>query len=242
MNLKSVTVYQHALLIGTLLLSSCSNKPPEGGNSTTNLQIVSSTPPFQTKEPQQYQATRTVTFTDSSGTVVTKKTLIARSEILRREETEGSEIGHVVFLELDKGRFVLLPDAKIYSEITDSPSIDSEDFENSPERLLHPGDVTSSYQKLATETSSGRKITKYRVVVNSSTGENVTPGETLIWVDESLGMPVRSETKASDGSHVVMELSNIVLETDKNLFRVPEGYAKVPASELRRRLAQKPVR
>jgi hypothetical protein len=240
--LKRFTIYMHALLIGTLLLSSCSSKPQDGpGNSTANEQIVSSTPPFQTKEPQHYQAIRTITFSDPSGTVVTRKTTIARSEILRREETEAGEVGNIVFLELDKARFVLLPGARIYSEMTDTAPIDRE-FENSPERLLHPGAVTTSYQKLGTELASGRKTTKYRVVVNTSTGENVTASETLVWVDESLGMPVRSETTSTDGKHVVMELSNIVLETDKNLFLIPEGYAKVPASEMRRRLGQKQVR
>ena len=86
---------------------------------------------------------------------------------------------------------------------------------------------------------SGRNTTKYRVAVNTATGSNVTPSDTLIWIDESLGMPVKSETTAGDGSHVTMELSNIVLEVDKNLFQIPGDYVKVNPTALRQRLHQK---
>src|SRR5262249_41217135 len=158
-----------------------------------------------------------ITFTDPSGSAITQKTTIARSEIFRREETENNDSGTIVFLESDRGRFVLLPEAKVYSELTDTSPIDPTEFESSPERLLHPDTFVTSYQKLGSEMVSGRNTTKYRVAVNTATGSNVSPSDTLIWIDESLAMPVKSETTASDGSHVTMELSNIALEVDKNL-------------------------
>jgi outer membrane lipoprotein-sorting protein len=238
---KHVISYPRTLLIATLLISSCSSKPGPT-NSQSNDLIVSSSPPFQTKEPSHYQAIRTITFTDSSGSAITQKTTIARSEIFRREETQNNDSASVVFLESDKGRFVLLPEQKIYSEITDASPIDPTEFESSPERLLHPDAVSSSYQKLGSETVSGRKTTKYRVAVNTAAGSNVTPSDTLIWIDESLGMPVKSETTAGDGSHVTMEISNIILEVDKNLFQIPEDYVKVNATALRQRFHQKPAR
>lgn len=241
--MKRVTVYQCAFVIGTLLLSSCSSKPKNGGvNSQANDQIVASTPPFQTKEPQHYQAVRTIKFIDASGSVITRKTTIARSEIFRRDEIETSDSGTIVFLELDNGRFVLVPGAKIYSEITDASGIDPTEFESSPDRLLHPDSLSTTYQKLGTDIVSGRKTTKYRVAVNTSPATNVTASDTLIWIDESLGMPVKSETTASDGSHMVMELSNIILDVDKNLFHIPEDYVKVSPAALRQHLSQKPVR
>ena len=241
--MKHFAAYKYVLLVGTLLLSSCSSKPEAGPtNSQSKDLIVSSSPPFQTKEPQHYQAIRTITFTDSSGSAITRKTTIARSEIFRREETDDNDSATVVFLESDKGRFVLLPEQKIYSEITDASPIDPTEFESSPERLLHPDAVSTSYQKLGSETVSGRNTTKYRVAVNTATGSNVTPSDTLIWIDESLGMPVKSETTAGDGSHVTMELSNIVIEVNKNLFQMPEDYVKVNRTALRQRLRQKPAR
>lgn len=239
--MKRFSAYQHTLVIGTLLLSSCSSKPAPNSSQSSD-QIVSSTPPFQTKEPQRYQAVRTITFTDRSGTAITRKTTIARSEVFRREETENSDSGTTVFLETDIGRFVLLPKAKIYAELADASGIDPTEFESSPDRLLHPDALSTMYQKVGSETVSGRKTTKYRVTVNTASSTNVTASDTLIWVDESLGMPVKSETTASDGSHLVMELSNVVLEVDKDLFRIPEDFVRVNVTALRQRLGQKPVR
>jgi outer membrane lipoprotein-sorting protein len=82
----------------------------------------------------------------------------------------------------------------------------------------------------------GRKATKYHVVVNSSTAGNVTRSETLIWIDEALNMPIRSETKSSDGTRITTELADISLEIDKQLFQIPEGYEKIAFTEFRKRL------
>jgi outer membrane lipoprotein-sorting protein len=97
---------------------------------------------------------------------------------------------------------------------------------------LHTDTANSSYQKLGTESISGRNTEKYRVVVNSDNAANVSSSETLIWVDEALGMPIRSETKSSDGSRSTMELSDISLEVDKNLFQVPNDYKKITFGEM----------
>ncbi|HET9713265.1 MAG TPA: hypothetical protein VFP64_15330, partial [Pyrinomonadaceae bacterium] len=91
-------------------------------------------------------------------------------------------------------------------------------------------------QKLGSEVIGGRNSIKYRVVVNSSTGGNVTRSETLIWVDEALNMPIRSETKSSDGTRITTELTNISLDVDKRVFQVPDGYEKVTFTEFRKRL------
>ena len=57
-----------------------------------------------------------------------------------------------------------------------------------------------------------------------------------MWIDEALQMPVRSETKSADGTRVTMELSEIKLEVDKDLFKVPKDFQKLTFSELRKRL------
>ena len=85
-------------------------------NSTTDT-VVSSTPPFQTKEPDRYRATRTVTIVAANGQTVTTKNLIARDGDLRRNESQVAS-KTIAYLETPEGRFVLLPDEKIYAEIT----------------------------------------------------------------------------------------------------------------------------
>ncbi len=223
-----------------LLTVSCrsQNNSPTNVNSTTET-VVSSTPPFQTKEPDRYRATRTITIVTANGQTVTTRSLIARDGERRRNESQVTS-KTVAYLDVAEGRFVLLPDEKIYTEATSDstlPTSEGDDaLERSPEGLLHAETGSTSYQKLGKEVIAERSADKYRVVVNSANAASVSVSETLIWIDESLRMPVRSETKSSDGTRVLMELSEISLVVDASLFKIPEDYRKVTFNEFRERL------
>ena len=142
----------------------------------------------------------------------------------------------IVYIDAPEGRFVLLPSEKVYADLTEESTIAADDLEASPERLLHEDAETTSYQRMGAEVIAGRSANKYRIVVNSSAAANVSTSETLMWIDEALQMPVRSETKSSDRSRVTMELSEIKLEVNEDLFKVPKEYQKLLFSELRKRL------
>lgn len=225
------------LCCSLLVFASCtqtnSPAPPNASSET----VVSSTPPFQTKEPERYRATRTMTSVAADGKTTVAKTLIAKDGEMRRTESEfGTK--RLVFLNIPEGTFVLLPDDKLYASTASDETVpgSAEDGDLTPEKLLHDDIGSTSYQKLGTESLAGRNTNKYRVVVNSSKGANVSPYELLIWIDEALGMPIRSETKSSDGTHVRMEVSEIALDVDKGLFQIPEDYHKLAVSELLDRL------
>lgn len=206
----------------------------ENHNSDT---VVSSTPPFQTKEPDRYRATRTITTVTADGKTIVTRSSIARDGEQRWHESEV-ESKKIVYLDVPSGRFVLLPGERVYAEVAADGGVGTSDepFESSPERLLHTDVESTSYQKLGAEMLGGRNANKYRVVVNSSSAASVSVSETLIWVDEALQMPVRSETKSADGTRVTMELSEIALDVDGRMFQVPNDYQKVTFSDLRKRL------
>lgn len=191
--------------------------------------VISSTPPFQTKEPERYRATRTITITTAAGKTVVTKTLIAKDGERRRNEWDGT-----VYLELPEGRFVIVPEEKIYADVVAEPDVNT-DEQISPESLLHADTGATSYQNLGNEVIDGRNTNKYRVLVNSSDTENVRLSETLIWIDDTLKMPVRSETTSPDGTRIQMELSDLRLEVESDLFQIPEDYEKISSGELRRR-------
>lgn len=146
----------------------------------------------------------------------------------------------VAYLYLPEGKFLLVPDEKVFVDLTkadgtETPGID-EASESSPDRLLHTDPVATSYQQIATETVNGRTAQKYRVVVNSSSGTNVSVNETLIWIDEDVHMPIKSETTSSDRKRVTMELSDISFDVDRSAFQIPEGYEKIAMPDLLERL------
>ncbi|HEU4713816.1 MAG TPA: hypothetical protein VFS76_19770 [Pyrinomonadaceae bacterium] len=226
------------LLLVLFAVASCRNaSEPVTNESTANEAAVSTTPPFQTKEPDRYQATRTITIVPANGDTIVTETLIAKDGPLRRAESRTAS-ERIVYLETREGRFVLLPEAKVYAAVTpdDEAARDGEPEENSPDRLLHLEPISTSYQALGTEVIAGRTTRKYRVIVNSSASANVSQNETLIWIDETLNMPVKSETKAPDGARTTMELTKIAIDPDFGLFQLPADYEKIPFPELRKQL------
>ena len=232
---------EFALLISVVLLTiSCRSQSNSVANdNSSNDTVISSTPPFQTREPDRYRAFRTVTILAANGQTITTKNLIARDGDLRRNESQvGSK--QIAYLEAPEGKFVLLPQERIYAEVTpdtDLPTEKSDDaLERSPEGLLHAETGNSSYQRLGDEAIGERRTAKYRVTVNAVSAPNVSVSETLIWIDETLKMPIKSETKSADGTRVSMELSEIALEVDRNLFNVPGDYKKLSFADFLKRL------
>jgi hypothetical protein len=225
--------------LALLIVASCraQNDSPVTNNAPSDT-VVSATPPFQTKEPERYRATRTITNVTADGKTNVITHSVAKDGERRRFEAEFVS-KKMIFLDVPEGKLLLLPDEKVYADQSNGPPPGSSyEDESSPERLLHTDTANSSYQKLGAELISGRKTEKYRVVVNAANAANVSSSETLIWIDEALGMPIRSETKSSDGSRSTMELSDISLEVDKNLFQVPDDYKKITAAELLQFLAK----
>jgi outer membrane lipoprotein-sorting protein len=176
---------------------------------------------------------------NANGQTLTTKNLIARDGDLRRAESQVAS-KTIAYLEVPEGKFVLLASEKIYAEVTpdaELPASENDDaLERSPEGLLHAEAGNTSYQMLGKEAIGTRNTDKYRVVVNAASAGNVSVNETLIWIDEALKMPIRSETKSSDGTRVLMELSDISLDVDNVLFQIPKDYQKVKFAEFRKRL------
>lgn len=243
------------VLLLTLLLATASCKKSEvagnqnaaGGNVSDAPGGTSSTPPFATKEPERYQATRVITTSEGGETTMQgaggSRTLIARDGERRREDYEGASGEKISYLQLPEGSYVLLPAKKLYAELkpetggagNDRAANVPPDF--SPDKLLNETRPESRYEKLGAETLSGRATTKYRVIVSGKTGAaKEVKTESLVWVDESLGMPVKTETTSTVGSGswaiMTMELRDIKEEVDAGMFELPSDYRKVEAREL----------
>lgn len=215
------------------------------------------TPPFATKEPERYQALRVITSSLNDGTsnqsaagALNSQTFIARDGDRRREDYETPAGVKISLLQLPNGTYVLLPDQKLYAEwkldaadgMADKQLMSvPPDF--SPDKLLNAARPEAHYEKLGAETVNGRTTTKYRVVLRGKTGttKEVTT-ESLVWVDESLGMPIKSEMTSTGGgaggAHVTTELRDIKETVDESLFALPQDYRKVEARDIFAQLKQ----
>lgn len=204
-----------------------------------------SAPPFSTKEPDRYQATRIITSVEypdaaaQSPLTTVNKTLIARDGDKRREEYESGSGKTLVYLETPAGRFILSPANKLYADIDaaiaenkiDSGSVaanDTADF--SPERLLNESPALSRYENLGSERMNERNATKYRVTTKDASAGGTAASVTLIWIDTALGLPIRSETSSTVKEHpetLTMELRDLKETVDPRIFELPNDYRKV---------------
>ncbi|HEY0380124.1 MAG TPA: hypothetical protein VGC87_24635 [Pyrinomonadaceae bacterium] len=209
------------------------NQNPAGAPAANG--AASSVPPFATKEPGRYQATRVVTSGGDAG-AGESRTLIARDGDRRREEYVEGEGERVAYLQLPEGSYVLLPTKKLYAELKTEAGADGgahaarvpPDF--SPEKLLNEARPETLYERLGAENVNGRVAVKYRVTVRGQKNGTVT-SESLIWVDEGLGMPVKTET-TSAGSRMTTELRDIKETIDAGLLELPPDYKRVAPAEL----------
>jgi outer membrane lipoprotein-sorting protein len=230
------------LLLSALLsltIASCRTASETTSSEPTKSDtVVSTTPPFQTKEPERYSATRTITTSGPNGEKYVFSTLIGRDGLMRREES-ASEQTRIVYLDSPEGRLILWPEQKVYAALFGNyggppPGPDQE--EASPDSLLHGDHVDTTFQRLGVETVAGRSTDKFRVVVNSPVREYVKPSETLMWIDSELKMPIKSEMRSPDGVVIVTELSDITLQPDKQLFQIPASYEKIGYEVLQKQL------
>ena len=224
------------LLTLALAAASCKRSDVSGNQNTANAPAASSgkpssVPPFQTKEPERYQATRVMTGGEGEGS--SSETFIARDGERRREEYV-EDAGRRVYIERLEGRYMLLPAKKLYAEVNPQAGgrgLGAEvppDF--SPEKLLNESRPETVYERLGEENVNGRQTVKYRATVRDpETGPTLM--ESLIWVDERLGMPVKSET-TTFGTRVTMELRDLKETVDEGLFELPTDYRKVTLEEI----------
>jgi hypothetical protein len=253
-SIKTPQIRLATLFLLTLLLAAASCKKSEvtgnqnGGAANVNgaAEETLTTPPFATKEPERYQALRVITSSTGVGAngsgaadSSSSQTFIARDGERRREDYETPAGTKISFLQLTNGIYVLLPEKKMYAEWkplaggTGEGRAASVPPDFSPDKLLNEARPEAHYEKLGAETVDGRESAKYRVILRGKTGaaKEVTT-ESLVWVDETLGMPIKSEMTLTGGARVTMELRDIREMVDASLFELPQDYRKVEEREI----------
>ncbi|MDX6611905.1 MAG: hypothetical protein QOD75_1091 [Blastocatellia bacterium] len=213
--------------------------------ATPRAETTSSLPPFGTKEPQRYQANRVTSSRSSEpGTkdqTDVSRVFLARDGDKRREDYDLDGLS-ISYLELPGARYALLPSQKIYTDLNEAdefgpPADDAAEF--SPDRLLNESPAEASYEMQAPETINGREATKYRVTTINATGTDSVKAETMIWIDQALQLPLKSETVVSSNgiqSIVTTELQNLSVEVPGAVFELPTDFHKVSAKEFERQL------
>jgi hypothetical protein len=222
-------------------------EPAANSNTANAADNTVTTPPFSTREPERYQWTRVITGSaggEAGATAqpqVSQSVFMARDGDRRREDYEILRGVKLTVLRLPEGSYTLYPAKKLYAEIGGAGGAQSVAPKNVPQdfsadKLVNASRTGARYEKLGSEDVAGRTTTKYRVTTKGSqSGETA---ETIIWIDESLGMPVKSESttrsEAAGESKYTVEYRDIKLEADASLFVLPKDYKKVSQEEIQK--------
>jgi hypothetical protein len=215
-------------------------EPAANGNAASAADDTATTPPFQTREPERYQCTQVITWVAGAANQPAdeRSVFIARDGDRRREDYEILQGVKLTALWLPEGSYTLYPAKKMYAEMGGGQAGAARNVppDFSADKLVNASRAGAHYEKLGSEEIGGRTTAKYRVTVKG--GQGAESVETLIWVDESLGMPIKSETttksEAAGESRYTVEYREIKLEADPSLFVLPKEYRKVTQEEIKK--------
>ena len=179
--------------------------------------------PFATKEPENFQAEFVVTTGGKED-----KTFATRNGDNRRYDYHYEQKTQVSVVQTaDNKSFLVFNDKKIYAENSNNATI--QNAENpfdflTTEWLNQKADA--KFESLGVENS----LMKYRV----SLGDNQM-AESIIWVDEKIGLPVKQEFYSITGEQRILnftfEMKNFKPQADTSLFEIPKDFRKVSVEE-----------
>lgn len=209
------------LIFALLICSSCSIwQSAENTNSPPHIiEQIKTGIPFENKEPDTFQ-TEIVVTNFLNGEKTERRYFLARNGAQRLTVFNRGESSETSVLQAADGKtFFINNEKKSYRE----KQIQPERSGNELDEFLTTGWLNQKtdavYENLGTEDN----LTKYRVRLADS---NVS--EILIFVDESLKLPVKQEFYSMISEQKTLlysvELKNFSLQTEDKLFELPKNY------------------
>lgn len=218
MHLSNPAKFFPASILLWFLMTGCgywSTAPIDPGSAMT---VAESDIPFSTKVPENCKFDLVITANGKE-----RKIGFAKSGNVRRIDFDVDTHRHRAFLRTDVS-YVLLFDKMVYAVLPGQSAADIQMPELAPELLDRSGHAR--FTKLGTENG----LVKYAV---SRDGRDRT--ETFIFVDETIGLPVRHEIYSIEGEKRVLEymseIRNFETQPDNGLFEIPAGFRKITPEE-----------
>lgn len=196
-----------------------------------------------------YQADIVVSFPagerDTGPSAIAQKYFTARAGENRRTDYELAAGEIMSVLENGDGKtVVLLPNKKCSAgsksrEPGAAPAGESFGEFLTTEWLAEK--IPANFEDLGKEESGSKMLSKFRVRFEKTAGLEGT-SEAVVWVDEELGMPVKTEFYSlRDGQQVnkvTTEFRNLKLSVEPGIFEIPAGCQNISAAEMQKILRQ----
>lgn len=214
-------------------------------NVSVTTETTASGAVIETKEPEKYTATMSVTAAPTGQQAQALPEIkIARNGTDRRYslDTRIPTVGEVIFLDKADKRYVILPARKQYLELT--PEMTGFELPRSltPGQLVARLEKQQGVERVGEETLNGRQTTKYRYAAKTNTGTQAgqVAADSFIYIDKETGLPLRIEgfgqstgnVQGMNGGKAVVEMRNLTTDVNAADFEIPQGYAKLTQEQV----------
>lgn len=232
------------------LVSACTTagtSTSSNANISTSNSNMASTEALEAREPDNYAVVTTITVQPTGNApqanIPPLQFSFARLGTDRRLSFKLPDpIGEVIYLEKPTLKYLVFPARNQYVEL------DPNELGFQLGDLLSPASAIkrlkekTRYENLGTETVNGRTAIKYRFsgAVDTHTTAGAAEANSIIFVDQETGLPLRSEIETSTsngaGARIVTSTDSLQLTPDSAQFEVPTNMKKVTSTELKQQV------
>ena len=254
----SLAAFVMIVALATLFTFGCTSA---GTNTTTTTNSNASPPTANTnpsaapgtaavleaREPERYSVTNTVTIqptgTSPQANIPPLQFSFARMGSDRRVSFKLPDpVGEVVYLEKSPLKYLIFPARNQYVELDPNELGFQLGDVMSPAAAISRIKERSQYEQVGTETINGRTAVKYRFrgTADTHTKAGTAQAESLVYVDQETGLPLRSEidttTSSGAGARVTTVADTLQFSPEPSLFEVPTAMKKVTSAELKQQV------
>src|SRR4029077_11235801 len=151
-------------------------------------------------------------------------------------------VGEVIYLEKSPLKYLIFPARNQYVELDPNELGFQLGEVMSPAMLVARLKEKTQYEQIGTQTVNGRPAIEYRIKAAADTHTKVgtAQADSLIYIDQETGLPVRSEIEATSssgaGARITTFAENLQLAPDASLFDVPTTMKKVSSADLKQQV------
>jgi len=253
----SLAIVTASMMLSGLLFSGCTDV---GSNRTTSANAnagarnANTAPPpepmtFEPREPDSYAVTETVTVQPTGNSpqanIPTMQFTFSKNGTDRRVSFNLPDpIGEVIYLEKPQFKYLIFPSRRQYVEL--NPDELGFPLGNlmSPASVIERLKERTQYERVGTQDVNGRQAVEYRFrgAADTRTQAGTVQADSLVFVDQQTGLPLRSEINTTStsgaGARIVTDTRDLRLNPDSSQFEVPVGMNKVTSTELKQRVQQ----
>ena len=253
------------VVVATAILSlACANSEPasrSGTGATPNANTGTSATPatnppaatqptasLEAREPQSYSVTTTITVQPTGNApqanIPPLQFAFARvgADNRRVSFQLPNPVGEVIYLEKGTAKYLVFPTRNQYVDLNPEELGFRLGNMMSPVSAIERLKERAQYESMGTETMNGRTAIKYRFrgAADTRTKAGTVEADSLIYVDQETGLPLRSEietaTTSGAGARIVTDTKTLDLNPDPSLFEIPAGMKQVSSTELKQQV------